>query len=216
MTDRICVVEGCVKPLRARGYCCAHWALWRKYGTPAGRPTRELCSVSGCDRPVRSKFAEHCETHYYRLRRTGTVADRPQISGPCSTEGCVTPADHGGLSVGRPGLLYCRMHYLRIKKHGDEFFECRGTNHPGWLGDSATYEVLHQRVRKARGSASRYGCVDCGARAKHWSYDRSDPDAKFQPGKGPYSLDIDRYVPRCVSCHKRFDMAFVMADRQDA
>jgi hypothetical protein len=31
----------------------------------------------------------------------------------------------------------------------------------------------------------------------------------------PYSLDIDRYQPRCVACHKQFDMAFVMERRRN-
>lgn len=29
---RICSVEDCKKPVKARGWCTAHWARWRKYG----------------------------------------------------------------------------------------------------------------------------------------------------------------------------------------
>lgn len=29
-----CSIKGCGKPARARGWCIAHWARWRKYGDP--------------------------------------------------------------------------------------------------------------------------------------------------------------------------------------
>jgi hypothetical protein len=31
-----CTVEGCVRRLRARGYCTTHYAKWQKYGDPLG------------------------------------------------------------------------------------------------------------------------------------------------------------------------------------
>lgn len=31
---RLCSIEGCGKPLKARGFCDAHWCRWRKHGSP--------------------------------------------------------------------------------------------------------------------------------------------------------------------------------------
>lgn len=32
--DRLCTIEGCDRPLRARGWCITHWARWRRHGDP--------------------------------------------------------------------------------------------------------------------------------------------------------------------------------------
>jgi hypothetical protein len=40
-----------------------------------------------------------------------------------------------------------------------------------------------------------------------WAYDYSDPNARSDARRGPYSLDLNRYIPLCRSCHKRFDLA---------
>ena len=44
MSDRTCSIAGCSKPSRARGWCQAHYALWRKNGDPlvSKSPTRNL------------------------------------------------------------------------------------------------------------------------------------------------------------------------------
>jgi hypothetical protein len=57
-------------------------------------------------------------------------------------------------------------------------------------------DVLHHRVKKARGPASDYACVDCGRAAEDWS--TADPS----------SDDIwARFQPRCRKCHRRYDGA---------
>ncbi|SHY11795.1 Uncharacterised protein [Mycobacteroides abscessus subsp. abscessus] len=209
LSAKLCTVGDCTKPLRARGMCCMHWARWRKYGTP--EPWAELCAVDGCDNKSRSRTSEYCEKHYYRLRRTGSLSDPQYISGECLADGCGRPAGHGKESEDARG--YCRMHYLRLKKRGDVCWEPKGENNPIWVGAAAGSTTVHQRIRRARGSATNYRCIDCGETAAHWSYDHTDPDQKYCPDKGPYSLDIDRYHPRCVSCHKRFDMRRIKAER---
>ncbi|MDQ4118708.1 MAG: hypothetical protein M3235_17360, partial [Actinomycetota bacterium] len=48
----------------------------------------------------------------------------------------------------------------------------------------------------------------CAAPAACWSYDGSDPDERTDPARGyRYSLDLDRYRPRCRSCHRRATVA---------
>lgn len=72
-----------------------------------------------------------------------------------------------------------------------------------------SYRSAHARVYRAKGSASRQMCLDCGEQARHWSYTHNDPDAIVSTEgvwKGVvYSLNPDFYVPRCVKCHKDFD-----------
>lgn len=42
-----------------------------------------LCAVDGCHRNARSKSAAHCEAHYYRIRRNGTLALTANMQPPC-------------------------------------------------------------------------------------------------------------------------------------
>lgn len=53
-----------------------------------------------------------------------------------------------------------------------------------------SYDVWHHRVRKARGPASGYACVDCGQPARDWS--TADPSSD--------DLWV-RFQPRCRRCH---------------
>lgn len=203
---KLCTVEGCASKHLARGYCSMHWARWRKWGTPHGRQRYDVCRVDGCSLPPRSGYAEWCETHYYRLRRTGSADDPVRISGGCSITGCDHPAER------LDGL--CRMHHLRIKAHGDPSRGmASGDRHPWWTGDNATYTGAHQRHRKDLGPARAHACVDCGGTAAHWSYNHSDPDELRSDDERPYSVHSKFYEPRCVRCHKRFDMARVMRER---
>lgn len=70
------------------------------------------------------------------------------------------------------------------------------------------YGGLHNHLRKARGRAREHACVDCGETADHWSYDHDCPEERVELRGGkrvPYSLDLNRYQPRCQSCHVKFD-----------
>jgi len=59
-----------------------------------------------------------------------------------------------------------------------------------------SYDVWHKRVKKARGPASRYACVDCGKPAEDWST------------ANPASDDVRiRFQPRCRKCHRSYDGA---------
>lgn len=208
----LCTVEGCDRPLRARGYCATHWARWRKHGThvlPA-RQQYTACTVDGCTRKPRSLGSPLCETHYYRQRRTGTVAEPKRVYGTtCVIDGCDAAATCSGKGSRGADEGYCRLHYLRIKRRGDPHYEHKGANVPKWTGADATNRAVHQRVRALRGSARGWCCADCSNPAFHWSYDHTDPNEKVDPEKGPYSVHLDHYVPRCVPCHKRFDLAYL-------
>ena len=73
---------------------------------------------------------------------------------------------------------------------------------------STTYEAVHQRIAAKRGKARAQRCAECGAPARSWAYDHSDPEELRQEYKGivvAYSLDLERYQPLCDSCHTRRD-----------
>lgn len=74
----------------------------------------------------------------------------------------------------------------------------------------AGYTAAHQRVRQDRGPVTSLMCIDCDQSAYHWSYDHADPNEMLAYGISTnpvaYSLNPDHYEPRCVPCHKRFDL----------
>lgn len=117
--------------------------------------------------------------------------------GTCTVDGC-------GVRVNAHGL--CKKHLARFERRGDVTFEWVGENVTNFVGDDATYRTLHNRLDRQRGKARTHTCVDCGRLAAQWSYDGTDPDERYEPKSGcPYSIGLDHYNPRCVSCHRRFD-----------
>lgn len=69
------------------------------------------------------------------------------------------------------------------------------------------YEAAHLRVSQAKGAAAQHQCVDCGGPADEWSYDHTDTTEYVCHRRFIlYSLNPQRYHPRCRKCHKRHDM----------
>jgi hypothetical protein len=163
------------------------------------------CSADGCARVPRNGKTGPCNAHYFQLRRHG------QITSPVIRErrdGCQEP----GCDKPHAALGWCEMHYTRWSRHGDpqtRLPTCAeqpmaGPDHPKWKGDAIGYTGTHARVRSQRGPASAHLCAECGAPARQWSYDHTDPNERTAP-QGPYSTDPARYRPLCVPCHTRFD-----------
>lgn len=72
--------------------------------------------------------------------------------------------------------------------------------------DTPTYHRVHGRLIEIRGRAQDDGpCVDCMGEAMEWSYDGTDPEPLFHPKGWPFTTDLSKYEPRCVSCHRKFD-----------
>jgi hypothetical protein len=216
MTRRTCSIPGCTKPHKGHGYCGTHYARWRSTGNAGSAESLRipkplpLCAAPGCEGLGRSPGVPYCELHYYRLYRNGQLDPvRPQrkTGGPCAVDGC----DDLDIDIGM-----CAKHATRTRRHGDPTVcilpedrnLARGPNNPSWAGDGVGYDGAHMRVEAAKGSASNHACIDCGNAARHWSYDHADPN-ELIGGRGsyPYSADPDHYVPRCVPCHKKFDLS---------
>lgn len=172
------------------------------------------CAVDGCDR--RRQSAEgYCTAHWKRWRRNGSP-------GPAEIQrrnpGAICAVDHCETPVGKQGSRgFCQKHGYRFRQHGDPLKVIhqrdrniprkRGPEHTGWQGDDIGYIAAHDRVRALLGSASDHPCIDCGGRAKDWSYAYGAPNERMDSRHVPYSPDPSYYFPRCRSCHKKHDIA---------
>lgn len=168
-----------------------------------------VCNVPECDKEPRGKTGL-CYAHYMRNYRYGSptatrrglphrdlvgsrfgslVVVSYESSGRwrCDCDcGQSCHADTGALNRG--SALTC----------GDKRTHYRG---------ACGYGAMHDRLRRDRGSASQRVCVDCGGPARHWSYDHLDPEVLVDARLGiPYSRKEEHYEPRCVPCHKLFDL----------
>lgn len=76
---RVCSIDGCEQPHRARGFCKRHYQLWWTYGDPNAETGKHLlpaeCSIDGCGKKPLQRFDGQavCELHFGRLRRLGTI-----------------------------------------------------------------------------------------------------------------------------------------------
>lgn len=160
------------------------------------------CTANDCTKPARSRTARWCEMHYNRIRRHGHPGLAPIRSrGVCPVEGCTQ------LDKGPNGL--CGKHRERVRSHGDPTVSHAGSGQlsPSWRGSDIKYRAAHERVQTQHGPAFTHACVNCGSQASHWSYNHDDPDELFdQKLRLPFSTDPAHYSPRCVPCHKLFDL----------
>ena len=112
-----------------------------------------------------------------------------------TTAFCSVP-DCGGLHYGRG---WCVAHYRRWARCGDP-----GADRPLRPRTGDGYQAALRRLRITRGLATSQRCGDCGKSAVFWSYIGGDPEERTDPARGArFSLDLDRYRPRCRSCHRR-------------
>lgn len=222
MSNNTCTIDDCGTKTHAKGYCRPHYRRLVRYGDPLGaQPEKKhsTCIVEGCEKLARSKSSELCKMHYHRQYRGGEVGEagerkRKRRNPQCSIDGCEKPDKEAGL---------CSMHAVRVRRHGDahkvisnaERDAPMGADHHKWMGNDAGYHAVHARLVTRRGRAAELSCVDCASDAHHWSYNHDDPDELHEYGISAnpvaYSTRIDSYSPRCVPCHKRFDL-----DRKDA
>lgn len=93
---KICRIDGCCKPVRAKMLCNAHYMRAKRHGSPhhggdvkSVAPVGRLCSVDGCERPHNAKG--YCFTHYQRLRLRGDVFAHEPIKERAEGEKWVDP-----------------------------------------------------------------------------------------------------------------------------
>lgn len=171
-----------------------------------------ICAVEGCSKEVRRR-GPYCYPHYMKNWRYGTPTPvhakfRKDLTG--ERFGKLVVLEHAGSGMWK---CVCDCGVEVVKRTGDLNRTEKPTCSVGSLcrrADVTSYSGAHDRIRRDRGSASEYDCVDCGRQASQWSYNHSDFDELYSAEKAsfglPFSLDVGNYDPRCIPCHKRFDI----------
>jgi len=203
MNNVTCSIVGCDATVRATGWCKRHYNTWYRTGDPLSPPhyiPNDKCRADGCNTAPRSKMADYCEMHYGRLRRNGTLFNIQRPT-ECVAPGCAVDVHCCGM---------CQKHHGRFNRHGH--FDAlagpgvTGERNHSWTGDDASYRAVHMRITNTQGPARLHQCVDCTSQAAHWSYDHGSGIEQQSEQGFAYSTDMSHYQPRCVSCHKAFDL----------
>ena len=171
---------------------------------------KSTCSIGACGKPV--KRQDLCYGHYMKKWRYGTPEPvHPSRWRDFTGERLGTLVYVERLENGR-WRCECDCGATRIASVGD-LNRAGGSSTCGipgrHLSDDVGYTTAHQRVYSQRGQARNYACVDCAEQAQHWSYSHDDPKEKLTLIDGyevAYSTDPSHYSPRCVSCHKFYDL----------
>lgn len=174
------------------------------------RPDKGTCSVEDCTRPVHSRG--WCRTHYLRAwRNDGDPSPQPRPRFRADLTGQRYGALVAVSFIHGRGRWLCQCDCGRSSSVASAALTSGNTT---TCGDYVVhhrakgpvgYNAMHDRLRRDRGPAADHACADCGARAIHWSYDHSDPAELVDHLGFPYSLDSERYAPRCYSCHRKID-----------
>lgn len=122
---------------------------------------------------------------------------------PCREKDCATPVRGGGQG-------FCPKHYsskirsgeLTTRRANDVAFHELST---AWVGDDASYGLVHARLRSWRGRPDALTCTHCGGSAQEWAYDLVDPNERVSPDGVRYSVNPWHYLALCKSCHRQFD-----------
>ena len=68
-TKPACAIQGCIKPLRARGYCTAHYNHLRNLGEFGQDLIQDKCKLIDCE--GYGIVQGYCSKHYRRITRHG-------------------------------------------------------------------------------------------------------------------------------------------------
>lgn len=73
-----------------------------------------------------------------------------------------------------------------------------------------SYSGIHAHLSRTRGRAVEHVCA-CGARAAEWAYTHDDPcpNERVDPRGKRFSVDVARYVPMCLRCHRLYDKSAI-------
>ncbi len=171
--------------------------------------TTRICKIDGCKGKHRS--LGWCNMHYRRWRTHGD----PNVEIPQGFQPGNAYAKTSGFQPGHPdyGTQFrpgpdSRRGSFSSGRDPNRAIPRSASANPAWKGCGVSYTAAHFRVRAKYGKASLRKCVDCGKQARHWSYNRLDPNHLSETRGGCemyYSPDPDFYEPRCQPCHIAFD-----------
>lgn len=146
-----------------------------------------MCTFTNCNNKDAAKGL--CSKHYMRLYRAS-----------------------GGTCQECDRTIYCRglceSHYKTLLRLENPEYDTaqRDIDTSNKSLRNPEYKKAHDNVRRIRGRASNYSCVDCGGTAREWSLSNETDLYGIEDKKTyPYSLNIEDYEPRCSKCHGIYD-----------
>lgn len=110
MTDATCAVADCDRPVRARGFCHAHYARFLRTGKVPETAVRRYehaatCELDDCDRPRHG--LGFCHLHYKRQVQFGDVTREKQM-----------PAGEDHWNWSGAAITYQGLHKRIYRAHG--------------------------------------------------------------------------------------------------
>ena len=188
MQNGTCLLDECDRPVKRKGYCYAHYMKVWRYGTPYPSNGWMRGDKAAQIKAQRERMVDIRGQRFGTLMVIERVGKHWRCACDCGRERLALAGD--------------------LNRHGDA--NTCGHRPTHGRADFANYSAAHQRCRRDRGRVQDHDCIDCGAPARHWSYNHDDPDELHAEGLSAnpvaYSLDPMHYSPRCVPCHKRFDL----------
>lgn len=111
-----CKINGCEKPLKAKGFCAMHLMRIERHGDPGPVQSThnqfEFCTINGCNR--KHKSLGYCSLHYERFLRTGEVGP---IDKKIADSGAGTTTLEGYRVVSLGNGEKCLEHRLIMEQH---------------------------------------------------------------------------------------------------
>ena len=148
--ETTCGVESCETAVHSRGYCAAHYQLWRLYGDPLvrRRGRRGTCLVAACD--AAHWAGGFCRKHYLRWLHHGDphTLGWPAEWSTCSQDGCDREAISHGL---------CELHWRRKRKWGDPTAINPNTFRPDQ--PAQVYLIEHDEMRAVKVGVMNVGSI---------------------------------------------------------
>lgn len=85
---KICSIGGCGKKVKAKGFCSAHYQMFKAYGDPNHkRKIRGKCIVPGCENECKGQGL--CNKHLFRMLRHGDPLFLKRGFGPDGLKVCL-------------------------------------------------------------------------------------------------------------------------------
>lgn len=194
---RICKIETCDKPLKARGYCVGHYTRLMNGNLnadlPLGAKIKKECSINGCDKLVKTRG--WCKTHYQRWHERGTT----ELLG---VKGRQKGFKHSSETIVK---IIAKKTGMEYRRHKDSYLlkGRRGEKHHNWKGgvsperhramSSAKYKSWKDTILKR----DNYTCQICLVVGVFLHVDHIKKWSEYPELR--YEVDNGRTL--CVPCH---------------
>lgn len=88
-----------------------------------------------------------------------------------------------------------------FRKEMQGIFEDAGN--PRWRGDNASFQAMHDHIKKYNGSATHCTNPSCLGKGTKFEWSKIDHNT-------PYTRDVKDYQQLCCSCHQAYDRGLLL------